>query len=134
MSRLRSRRQVKTDVHAVSAGRVAGDAHQLAQAIANLASNAERYATTTVAFHLHQGAGHTVLAVTDDGPGIPADQRQAVFERFTRLDASRSREAGGTGLGLAIVHDIVTRHRGTLVVTEAQPTGARLTIFFPSAD
>jgi len=71
-----------------------------------------------VVFHLHHGAGHPVLAVTDDGPGIPADQRQALFERFTRLDASRSRDAGGTGLGLAIVHDIVTRYRGTLVVTK----------------
>ena len=61
---------------------------------------------------LHEAAGTTVLTITDDGPGIPVQQRQAVFERFTRLEPSRSREAGGTGLGLAIVQDIVTRHRG----------------------
>ena len=133
-SRLRARGQVQTDVHAVSAGRVTGDPHQLARAIANLASNAERYATTTVAFELHQSAGQTVLAITDDGPGIPEDQRQAVFSRFTRVDPSRSREADGAGLGLAIVRDIVTRHRGTVVITGAHPTGARVVMSFPNTE
>jgi signal transduction histidine kinase len=134
VARLRARGRINTDVHAVSAGRVTGDPHQLARAIANLVRNAERYATRTVAFELHQSAGQTVLAIIDDGPGIPADQGQAVFERFTRLDSSRSREAGGAGLGLAIVHDIVTRHRGTIVITEAHPTGARIVMSFPSAE
>ncbi len=133
-SRLRARGQVQTDVQAVSAGRVTGDPHQLARAIANLVSNAERYATTTVAFELHESAGTTVLVIADDGPGIPEDQRQAVFARFTRLDPSRSREAGGAGLGLAIVHDIVARHRGTVVVTGAHPTGTRIVMSFPFND
>ncbi len=133
-SRLRARGQVQTDVQAVSAGRVTGDPHQLARAIANLVSNAERYATTTVAFELHESAGTTVLVIADDGPGIPEDQRQAVFARFTRLDPSRSREAGGAGLGLAIVHDIVARHRGTVFVTGAHPTGTRIVMSFPYND
>ena len=133
-SRLRARGRVQTDVQAVSAGRVTGDPHQLARAIANLVSNAERYATTTVAFELHESAGTTVLVIADDGPGIPKDQRQAVFARFTRLDPSRSREAGGAGLGLAIVHDIVARHRGTVVVTAAHPTGTRIVMSFPYND
>lgn len=133
-SRLRARGQVQTDVQAVSAGRVTGDPHQLARAIANLVSNAERYATTTVAFELHESAGTTVLVIADDGPGISEDQRQAVFARFTRLDSSRSREAGGAGLGLAIVHDIVARHRGTVVVTAAHPTGTRIVMSFPNSE
>ena len=133
-SRLRARGQVQTDVQAVSAGRVTGDPHQLARAIANLVSNAERYATTTVAFELHESAGTTVLVIADDGPGIPEDQRQAVFARFTRLDPSRSREAGGAGLGLAIVQDIVARHGGTVVVTGAHPTGTRIVMSFPNND
>lgn len=131
---LKARGQVQVDVWAVSAGRVTGDPHQLVRAITNLVSNAERYATRTVSFELHESAGHTVLAITDDGPGIPADQRRAVFERFTRLDSSRSREAGGAGLGLAIVHDIVARHGGTVVISEAHPTGARIVMSFPNAE
>ena len=133
-ARLRARGQVNIDVHGVSAGRVTGDPHQLARAIGNLCSNAERYATTTVTFELHEDAGHTVLAVSDDGPGIPADQRQSVFTRFTRLDESRSPEAGGAGLGLAIVHDIVTRHRGAIVIAEAHPTGTRVVMSFPNSE
>jgi signal transduction histidine kinase len=134
MSRLKSRGHINTDVHGVSAGRVTGDPHQLARAIANVVRNAERYAATTVTVALREDDSHTVLTVTDDGPGIPEDQREAVFERFTRLDSSRTREAGGAGLGLAIVHDIVTRHRGTIVITAAHPTGARITMSFPHAD
>ena len=118
----------------VSAGRVLGDPAQLARAIANVVRNAETHAATTVTVALHEDATHTVLTVTDDGPGIPPDKRQAVFERFTRLDHSRTRETGGAGLGLAIVHDIVTRHRGTINITEAQPAGARITMSFPHSD
>ena len=133
-ARIRSRGKVTPDVHAVSAGRVSGDPDQLARAIANVADNAERYAAGAVVFELHQDAAQTVLAITDDGPGIPADQRHAVFARFTRLDTSRSREIGGAGLGLAIVHGIVTRHRGTVIISAAQPTGACVTMSFPAGE
>lgn len=133
-SRLTARGQVRANVEAVSAGRVTGDPHQLARAIANLVSNAERHATTTVTFDLHETADRTVLTITDDGLGIPEDQREAVFARFTRLDPSRSRDAGGAGLGLAIVHDIVDRHRGTVTITAAHPAGARITMSFPNPD
>lgn len=132
-AQLRARGHVNADVRAVSAGRVLGDPHQLARAIANLISNAERYASTAVTFELQERAGHTVLAISDDGPGIPEGQRESVFTRFTRLDPSRSREAGGAGLGLAIAHDIVARHGGTIVITGAHPIGARITVTFPNA-
>jgi signal transduction histidine kinase len=64
-----------------------------------------------------------VLEVLDDGPGIPLDQREAVFDRFTRLDAARDRDAGGAGLGLAIARDIAVRHGGGLVVAGGPPGG-----------
>jgi signal transduction histidine kinase len=60
--------------------------------------------------------------VTDDGPGIPVDQRERVFERFTRLDESRTAGAGGAGLGLAIVRAVVAGHGGTVGITDP-PTG-----------
>ena len=55
-----------------------------------------------------------MLAVSDDGPGIPPHQHDRVFERFTRLDDSRQGPTGGTGLGLAIAREIIERHRGTI--------------------
>jgi signal transduction histidine kinase len=111
---LRTRGRVRVDTSAVSAARVRGDANQLKRAISNLASNAERHAATTVTFELREYNGQSELVVADDGPGIPKEQRDAVFQRFTRLDDARSRDSGGAGLGLAIVQDIVARHSGTV--------------------
>jgi signal transduction histidine kinase len=71
------------------------------------------------------------LTIADDGPGVPPDQRGRIFERFTRLDDGRSRDAGGTGLGLAITHDIVVLHGGTIRVDNAP--GARFIVSFPAA-
>ena len=62
--------------------------------------------------------------MADDGPGVPADERDRIFERFTRLDDSRSRATGGTGLGLAIAREIVESHRGTIDLDESA-SGAR---------
>ncbi|NEQ18304.1 MAG: histidine kinase, partial [Moorea sp. SIO3E2] len=59
-----------------------------------------------------------VLLVDDDGPGIPPDERERVFERFARLDASRSRTTGGSGLGLALVAEIVADHGGSVRVEQ----------------
>ena len=75
-----------------------------------------------------------VLTVDDDGPGVPVDQRDSVFERFVRLDHGRDRRGGGTGLGLAIVLRIVEQHHGTVRVVEA-PTlgGARFEVHLPLA-
>jgi signal transduction histidine kinase len=60
--------------------------------------------------------------VSDDGTGIPTDKRAEVFERFTRLDEARTRDAGGTGLGLAITRDIVERHGGTIRLADGPAT------------
>ena len=69
-----------------------------------------------------------VLVVDDDGPGIELEDRDAVFERFVRLDEARARDSGGVGLGLAIVHRIVTDHGGTIGVSESPRGGAQFTV------
>jgi signal transduction histidine kinase len=64
--------------------------------------------------------------VTDDGPGIPPEERSRIFERFHRTDAARDRRAGGTGLGLAIVQAIAEAHDGEVRATEPGGAGARI--------
>jgi signal transduction histidine kinase len=130
---LRARGRARVDASAVSAARVRGDANQLRRAISNLASNAERHATN-ITFELREYDGQSELVVADDGPGIPEEQREAVFQRFTRLDDTRSRDSGGMGLGLAIVHDIVARHSGTISIGTSETGGARIILRFARAD
>lgn len=131
---LRARGRVRVDASAVSAARVRGDANQLRRAISNLARNAERHAATTITFELREYDGRSELVIADDGPGIPEEQREVVFQRFTRLDDARSRESGGAGLGLAIVRDIVARHSGTVSIATSQDGGARMLLVFARAD
>lgn len=66
--------------------------------------------------------------ITDDGPGVPPDQREKIFERFGRVESARDRRSGGTGLGLAIARAIAERHRGEIAVTEANGGGACFTV------
>jgi signal transduction histidine kinase len=89
---------------------VPGEAMQLERLLRNLLDNAVRHARTTVTVTLERTADEVVLEVLDDGPGIPAEDRERVFERFARLDDARTRDAGGSGLGLTLARDIATRH------------------------
>jgi len=132
--RLRDRGCVRVDTSAVTAARTLGNADELARAVRNLASNAERHATERVAFALRETDGRCEMVVTDDGPGIAPRDRAVVFKRFTRLDEARSRDAGGAGLGLAIVHDIVAGHHGTVRILGAEPHGARFVLDLPGAE
>lgn len=115
---------------------ITGSALWLRRVVTNLLDNAQRYADRRVEVTLRttHGAGPrtAVLEVTDDGPGIPAADRERVFERFTRLDDSRSRDHGGAGLGLAIARDLSAHHGGTLTAEES-PYGARLVLRLPVA-
>jgi signal transduction histidine kinase len=99
--------------------------------VGNLLDNAVRHAASAVTITLAEVQGGAVLTVADDGPGIPAADRDRVFERFTRLDAARSAD-GGVGLGLAIAADIAGRHGGTLTLEPVGPPGARFVLWLPS--
>ncbi|MFF3129046.1 ATP-binding protein [Streptomyces sp. NPDC057908] len=129
----RQRTSLIIDQHAVSAARVHGDRDALARVVRNLLDNALRHAATRIDIRLYVLDGTANLFVTDDGPGIPAADRQRVFERFTRLDHARARDTGGSGLGLAIVRDIVTAHHGSVHI-EANRPGARIVVRIPVGD
>ncbi|WP_432927433.1 sensor histidine kinase [Microbispora sp. CA-135349] len=110
---------------------VRGSRSHLARLVANLVDNAVRHAETTVTVRV---APPGTVEVCDDGPGIPVEHHESVFDRFTRLDEARARDAGGSGLGLAIARDIARAHDGTLVVAGAAGPGARLRADLPPGD
>ncbi|MDW3845714.1 HAMP domain-containing histidine kinase [Micromonospora sp. BRA006-A] len=96
--------------------RVTGDAHDLGRALRNLADNAARHARTQVTLRVSVCDGWGCVEVTDDGPGVPDADRERIFDRFVRLDDSRTRPEGGTGLGLAITRQVVAAHGGQVQV------------------
>jgi signal transduction histidine kinase len=126
VNRLRSHVRVPIDTSRVSAAPVRGSREELRRLIRNLLDNAVRHARSSVRVELATAGDQVVLAVEDDGPGVPSEERQRIFERFVRLDAARSPD-GGTGLGLAIVHAITVRHSGQ-VSLEPSAAGARLVV------
>jgi signal transduction histidine kinase len=133
----RARRSgVTVQTSAVSAGRVRGSREQLTRVVRNLLDNATRHARSRVRVSLTADEHRVVLAVDDDGGGIPVAERERVFERFTRLDEGRARDEGGLGLGLAMVRAIADRHGGTAAVTDPIDDtypGARVVVTLPSA-
>jgi signal transduction histidine kinase len=122
--------------------RVTGDPDQLTRLIRNLLDNADRYAETSVRLSVAlDGTETAVLEVADDGPGIPAADRDRIFDRFVRLQSARDRKAGatsGTGLGLSIARDIATAHGGVITVGATTPDlggearGARFSVRLPA--
>jgi signal transduction histidine kinase len=101
---------------------VVGDWARLDRLLVNLVDNAVRYAKSSVVVSVTRDGAWAELAVTDDGPGIPAADRERAFGRFARLDDARSREgdeAGGAGLGLAIVRATAQAYGGTAVLEPA---------------
>nr|WP_203656072.1 HAMP domain-containing sensor histidine kinase [Actinocatenispora rupis] len=114
---------------------VLGDEPRLRQVLRNLVDNAMAHtpAGTPVEVRVRTEDGTAVVEVADQGPGLTAEQRDRVFERFYRVDKARSREAGGTGLGLAIVASLVTAHRGTVEVDSEPGEGATFRVRLPLA-
>jgi len=103
---------------------VHGVPETLERLLVNLVDNAVRYAKSSVAVVVRGDGAWAELSVTDDGPGIPAANRERAFGRFARLDDARSREgdeAGGAGLGLAIVRATARAHGGTAFLEAASP-------------
>ncbi|WP_116134964.1 HAMP domain-containing sensor histidine kinase [Tropicimonas sp. IMCC34043] len=107
-----------------------GDEQALRQLLVNLLANANRHTGpgTSIRVGARYDQGSAVLEVCDTGPGIPADQRAAVLQPFTRLDSSRS--VAGTGLGLALVHAIAIRHGAAIEMDDNAP-GLCVRIRFP---
>ena len=108
---------------------------QLLYSIAyNLCDNAIKYNYRggSVSVSVLQNAQHTVLTVRDTGIGIPAEEQDRIFERFYRVDKSRSKEAGGTGLGLSIVKHAVLIHHGTIRLSSSPGKGAEFVVSIPN--
>ncbi|WP_338070961.1 sensor histidine kinase [Actinomadura bangladeshensis] len=131
---LRRPRRTQVTVLAEGSVTVHGGRSELARLLTNLLDNADRHAAAEVTMILRAEPPATaVVEVIDDGPGIAPEDRERVFERFTRLAEGRHRDAGGTGLGLAISRDIAQAHGGTLVLTDrvdGRP-GARFVLRLP---
>jgi signal transduction histidine kinase len=114
----------------VPAGTLRADPDRLAQALRNMVGNAiehtaDEHGLVRMRVELIDGQ-HIRFLVEDDGPGIPVEQREQIFDRFHRTDAARDRASGGTGLGLAIVRAIAAAHGGTVTAGRSPEGGARI--------
>jgi signal transduction histidine kinase len=128
----RLRRETSLDVNTeLTPIRLVGDARALSRVLRNLLENAALHAVSRIDVAVASGGGDAVVSVADDGPGIPAADRERVFDRFVRLDQDRSRRGGGAGLGLAIVREIVAAHHGSVTVDDRPGGGTRMTVQLP---
>ena len=110
----------------------------LERLLRNLLSNARRHspdgAVTVIGEELREGRSGVLLAVEDEGPGVPAEHREVIFEPFHRLDAARNRDAGGVGLGLHLCRQIARAHGGNIHVEDRRDgaSGARFVVTLPA--
>ena len=132
--RIRASNRVEVDLAGVSGAHVNADPVQLRRAVRNVLENAQRHAREQVAVSLIEQTGEAVLTVADDGPGIAESDSERIFERFTRLDESRTAETGGSGLGLAIARQIVHSHGGSLRLATSETAGATFELRLPIAE
>ena len=116
----------------VLAGRVQGVAAELTSVVRNLLDNAVRHARSQVRVTLATYGPVVRLTVEDDGPGIEPDDRERVFQRFTRLEEGRSRDAGGSGLGLALTKRVVEAHGGRVFIESSALGGAAFVVELPT--
>jgi signal transduction histidine kinase len=126
-------RDIAIDVRGNVPGTIACDPKYLSRALANMMRNAVRHATAHVVLTVERDAASTTISVDDDGPGIPAGERERLLEPFARLDAARARDGGGVGLGLAIVKSVAEWHGGSVRLGDSPLGGARVTISWACA-
>jgi signal transduction histidine kinase len=114
-------------------GQITVDAERIEQAVQILVDNAAKYAASEcpIALTSHVESGSLVISVRDDGPGIPEEELPLIFERFHRVDKTRSRKLGGAGLGLAIARSIVEAHGGRITAESKPNHGTTMTIHLP---
>lgn len=103
------------------------------RALTNLALNAATYGKTA-RVTLTGDDGAPSIVIEDEGPGIPAEQMERIFEPFVRLETSRSQDTGGIGLGMSIARDIVRRHGGDITLENIDQGGLRVSIDLPKAE
>jgi len=110
------------------------DEDLMRQLFSNLAQNILRHTpqSTGVTVDILQDNQNTTIIIDDQGPGIPESLRNQVFERFTRLDESRSRETGGFGLGMSIIKSVVDKHQAKIYLEESPNKGLRVKLIFPN--
>jgi len=115
---------------------VFGDAEMLTVAVKNLVENAINYSdeNSTVGIGVKESNGIAAISVTDSGVGLSVEDQTRIFERFYRVDPSRSRDTGGTGLGLAIVKHVALTHQGEVRVFSKPGVGSTFTLRLPLAD
>lgn len=130
VARIRDATALEIDTSAVSAAPVRGSRDDLARLVRNLLANACAHAASRVVVTTGQVGDAEVLVVEDDGPGVAAEHRARVFDRFYRADPVRTRDGAGTGLGLAIVRSVTEEHGGTVELDEAGD-GARFVVRLP---
>jgi signal transduction histidine kinase len=112
-----------------------GDADRTRHILLNLASNAVRYTPSgSVTFALESNGKMVGVSVRDTGPGIAAEHVERIFDRFFRVDQSRSRDLGGTGLGLAIARLLAELQGGHITVDSAPGAGSTFTVWLPAAE
>jgi len=118
-----------------AAGSLWGDSDRIIQTLTNLIGNAIKFspAKTTVTVSGNADESHFTFCVADEGRGIPDDKLGAIFQRFSQIDASDSRDKGGSGLGLAICQSIVGAHGGRIWAEKNDPAGTRLYFTIPLA-
>ncbi len=129
-------RHIRIVLNCSSELKVRGNERLLHRAWVNLLDNAIKYSPRDgiVTLTAQKENRHLRITIEDQGPGIPPEHRDRIFERFYRVDPGRDREKGGTGLGLSIVKHIIRIHRGSIAVSERPEGGSRFTIELPSAD
>ncbi|MGI4720907.1 MAG: ATP-binding protein [Janthinobacterium lividum] len=113
-------------------GELDADRRLLARAVCNLLRNAQKYAASRIVLAAARSDGRIEISVDDDGPGIPEDEREKVFDPFYRLDRSRDRATGGFGLGLSITRKAVALHGGAVRAEASALGGARFVITLPA--
>lgn len=130
---LADKRNVKLVTNAQPGARLKGDYEMLTTAVRNLVENAIAYSDpgSQVGVGLKIVSGIAEIAVTDSGIGISEDEQERIFERFYRVDPSRSRETGGTGLGLSIVKHAASNHQGDVKLFSKEGVGSTFTLRLP---